>query len=574
MGKGSQTNETGAVKLSKKQLIRLKEKKKRNKKILTGIIAGVIAVAIVAAIIITSIPNVPDLEGQLVAKNEFFEIDGAMFAYMVYDYVQQYGSYMASSGYNTSLGLLEQTTNYTSSGTSMTWYKYFCGLAQDMLSEYMAFASAELAKEENKGKTIDQVLTDEDKADVEEFVKTLKDYSVQNGYGNVNKFLNAVYTPGVTINAVKRVYEIQLLAYAYVEEYLDGLEYTDEEIEKYKEENPGSFLMLDYVAYTFSPTYEKDAKDDVKKAAYEKAKADAEAFMDKYTTVLDFKKGILAIENVTDNKTNTEETGAPETNAPETNAPETNAPETNAPETDAPSTAEFKEFTEAEEKILKDFIFTGKLYDETKAEADATKAYYEWAYSTDRKVNDRYILETKASNGDLSYTVYIIEKPVYIDDYATKNVRHILFDIDTSLTGTAQEKAYEEAKAEAEKVLEEYNKGDKTAESFGELAKEHTADTNGDEGGLYENIGKGKMVEEFENWIYDENRKEGDVDLVKTKYGWHLMYFVGDGDLMWKTTAESELKDEDYQDHLDELADAYALTYDYEAMFVSLGGEM
>ena len=130
-GKGSRVrderaqigNDAGAAKLSKKQSIRLEEKKKRNKKILTWGITAVVAIAVVVAIILTSIPKVPNLEKHLVANNELIEIDGAMFAYVVYDYVGQYGSYMASYGYNTSLGLLNQTTSYTSGGTSMTWYK-------------------------------------------------------------------------------------------------------------------------------------------------------------------------------------------------------------------------------------------------------------------------------------------------------------------------------------------------------------------------------------------------------------------------------------------------------------------
>ena len=55
----------------------------------------------------------------------------------------------------------------------------------------------------------------------------------------------------------------------------------------------------------------------------------------------------------------------------------------------------------------------------------------------------------------------------------------------------------DEARTKAEDVLTEYEAGDKTAESFGELAKEYTADSNGDEGGLYENIMPGQMVTDF-----------------------------------------------------------------------------
>ncbi len=569
MGKGSRVrderaqngNDIGAVKLSKKQIIRLQEKKKRNKKILTWGITAVVAIAVVVAIILTSIPKVPNLEKHLVASNELIEIDGAMFAYVVYDYVGQYGSYMSQQGYNPNLGLLNQTTNYTSGGTPMTWYKYFCGLAESKLAEYVSFASAQLAAvAKDKGVesvTIDEALTEEDKDDINDYMKELKNHALSSGYGGVDKFLSAVYTPGVTEGALRRYLKIEALAYAYVEDFLDSLTYDDEQLGEFREENPDSFKKIDYVYYTFTETYAKDATTEQKNEAYAKAKAAAEKFVADNKTVESFKDGIYELEKAKKEAASTSGTTAAGTTAGET--------------TGAKAVVDAEK---EKEELVSKFISTGILYNSTKAEAADTKAYYEWAYSADRVANDTYVQEVKASNGDLSYTVYIIEKGVYIDEYASQDVRHILFDIDTSLKGTALEKAYDKAKQEAEKVLEEYNKGDKTAESFGELAKEHTADSNGEDGGLYENVLKGQMVTEFEDWIYDEARQAGDVELVKTQYGWHLMYYVGEGKTAWKVTAENGLKNEDYEKHLEELNEKYELEYDYEAMFISLGGEM
>ena len=36
------------------------------------------------------------------------------------------------------------------------------------------------------------------------------------------------------------------------------------------------------------------------------------------------------------------------------------------------------------------------------------------------------------------------------------------------------------------------------------------------------------MVDNFENWLYDAERKVGDVDIVESPYGYHIMFFVGD----------------------------------------------
>lgn len=34
------------------------------------------------------------------------------------------------------------------------------------------------------------------------------------------------------------------------------------------------------------------------------------------------------------------------------------------------------------------------------------------------------------------------------------------------------------------------------------------------------------MVPEFEKWAMDDSRKYGDVAIVKSKYGYHIMYFI------------------------------------------------
>ena len=38
---------------------------------------------------------------------------------------------------------------------------------------------------------------------------------------------------------------------------------------------------------------------------------------------------------------------------------------------------------------------------------------------------------------------------------------------------------------------------------------------------------KGKFVKEFQNWAYDESRQVGDMDIVKTSYGYHVMGYLG-----------------------------------------------
>jgi hypothetical protein len=107
--------------------------------------------------------------------------------------------------------------------------------------------------------------------------------------------------------------------------------------------------------------------------------------------------------------------------------------------------------------------------------------------------------------------------------------------------GYTQE-AWDACQAAAQKLLDEWLAGERTEESFGEMANEHSDDQGGKvtNGGIYEDVVKGKMVKPFEDWIFDENRQVGDYGLVKTQYGYHIMYFVG-GEEIWYAEAKNAL---------------------------------
>ena len=138
------------------------------------------------------------------------------------------------------------------------------------------------------------------------------------------------------------------------------------------------------------------------------------------------------------------------------------------------------------------------------------------------------------------YVLYFVSRST--NDYLLPNVRHILI----SVSDTSDESAMEEARAKADEILAEFDAGDKTAASFGELAKEYTDDSNGDEGGLYENIMPGQMVTEFNDWCFDESRQPGDTGIVETSYGVHVMYFDGFGNSYRNTLVENALRTADY----------------------------
>ena len=115
-------------------------------------------------------------------------------------------------------------------------------------------------------------------------------------------------------------------------------------------------------------------------------------------------------------------------------------------------------------------------------------------------------------------------------------------------------------KKKAEDILAEYNKGEKTAEAFGALAAKYTTDEGSKStGGLYENIKKGEMVEPFEKWSFDSARKEGDTSIVKSDYGYHIMYFVAKGKPIWQANLDTVMKNEAYTNFKADLAKKYPI---------------
>ena len=62
------------------------------------------------------------------------------------------------------------------------------------------------------------------------------------------------------------------------------------------------------------------------------------------------------------------------------------------------------------------------------------------------------------------------------------------------------------------------------------------------------------MVEEFENWLFDEARVEGEIGLVETTYGWHIMYFGGESkEVAWRLNAHEGATDADLETWFEEL---------------------
>ena len=111
------------------------------------------------------------------------------------------------------------------------------------------------------------------------------------------------------------------------------------------------------------------------------------------------------------------------------------------------------------------------------------------------------------------------------------DVRHILIKLEGGKENAEGEKIYTDAewakcKEEAEKLLQQWLDGEHTEETFAELANKHSDDTGSNtNGGMYTDLNADtNFVEEFVDWYMDKDRKVGDYGLIKTEYGYHVMY--------------------------------------------------
>lgn len=180
----------------------------------------------------------------------------------------------------------------------------------------------------------------------------------------------------------------------------------------------------------------------------------------------------------------------------------------------------------------------------TAKESGFIKEAIDWLFDDDTKVGDcKYFAD------DTNSVVYLLYKTAdpTADTTQVYSVRHILITPESDDNSDSSDESSEEssktkeytqeqwdaAEKKANEILDEYKNGEQTEYEFAKLAEEDSADTestskgsSGLYGGLCAGVKKGQMVEEFENWSTDSSRKYGDTGIVKSQYGYHIMYFI------------------------------------------------
>ena len=157
----------------------------------------------------------------------------------------------------------------------------------------------------------------------------------------------------------------------------------------------------------------------------------------------------------------------------------------------------------------------------------------------------------------------------------TVDVRHILIlpegaTVENVTTEAFSDEAWAAGEQQAQELLDGWLAGDKTEDSFAALANEHSADAGSNtNGGLYSGVTQGQMVEAFDAWCFDGSRQPGDYGIVKTNFGYHIMYFVN-SQTLWQSQAKSDLLTQMSNDFVDEARAATKASVDYSAIRLGL----
>ncbi len=149
------------------------------------------------------------------------------------------------------------------------------------------------------------------------------------------------------------------------------------------------------------------------------------------------------------------------------------------------------------------------------------------------------------------------------------DVRHILITPQSSTDENATtftDAEWEACRVKAQNLLDEWLSGEATEDSFAELAKLHTEDPGSkEEGGLYTDVYKNQMVKEFNDWVFDESREYGHTGLVKTTYGYHIMFYVKSTP-SWIVYTRNTINNEKLANLVNDAKKEYPISTDFDAI--------
>ena len=494
----------------KKTLALEKEAKERAKSKRRWTLGTVAVALLIVTVLVLSSPLVYNSTAYTVGDRKF-NVGQTNFYYasQYNTFASQYGSYASLFGLDTSNGV-KGLDKQDCPFTDGSWKDYFLEAAKDEMLQTTALVDYANAN--------GIILDEAEVAQVDGSFEGLDEAALAYGFANGDKMLAANYGTGVNQKVARAVYLDAALANQVLTEVSDSFTYSADELEETYQAYAGGRDYFTYAyAYVAAETVETTDEDGETSSAVTEetmaaAKATAEAIQAAYQ------------------KTEGED-----------------------------YTARLTEAAAA----------SGTTASESGKVAGNSLSYAkEWLMDAARKAGDVTVSEDSTGSG--YYAVVFLGR----DDnhYNTVSVRHILIKAEADEDGSYSDEAKAAALARAEEILAEFNAGDKSEESFATMANRYSEDPGSNTtGGLYEDVVKGQMVKEFEDFCFAPH-KAGDTGIVygeSSSYaGYHVMYFVGEGSRYSDTIVESEKRSADLSAWLEELTGTYTTREGFGMRFV------
>ncbi len=372
-------------------------------------------------------------------------------------------------------------------GEDPTWADYIRCNTLKYLQTYIAYS--ELARE--AGIT----LTEEEQKAIDEDIESLRKSATESDF-SLDRYLIKLYGKGVDEKLIREVMEERQLAAKCYEQKQTEMQdsVTDEQIDAEYTEKLADYAVMTAYGFTVAAdtsSVSADATDEEKSAATAEAMAKAKEKADAYAVKVKDAASLT----------------------------------TQAKENSSSATEDSVKFENVTATALS---------------SKFGQAAADWALAADRAVGDVTVVES--GNG---YSVLYISVLPHKNTVKPVDVRHILIQFPTSSSGQSSSLSDEEKVAYREKAQSVYDQylANPTEDNFASLATQNSEDPGSkDNGGLYENVDVGSMVQQFNDWCFDPARKPGDTGIVETVHGYHVMYYVGNNhEETWKTTVKTAL---------------------------------
>ena len=391
--------------------------------------------------------------------------------------------------------------NQTSLYGDETWFDYFLTDAELYAQDYLVFCEAALAN----GIALDQ----SDEEYIAGQKQMLEEEAASYGW-SLATYLEQLYSTDLEWKYVESAYRITRLAQKAYLALVGDREFSDAEIEAEYQRDPKQYSLIDIYSVDFG---------------------DGENIPEEVLTKV--REGLAAVKSFDDFR------GVVKDFLLETRTTKT-----------LEDAGGLDKYTD---KYLSENLITGQTYGNG---GDVLN----WAFAEDTAEGSVYVEENETTHAPNGY--YLLKKP-YRDESVTIDIRHILFMIKGASGGTYA--TAELARADAEKVYQQWIAGGATRELFITLCAQYSADGNANSGGLYTGVTPGRMVQPFNDWCFDESRKVGDHGIVDTEFGSHIMYFEG-RNIAWKYSAANALSDALYEEVYDKQIEATPVTFHDEVL--------